>query len=153
MRTKKLKRCYEKQRKFQGTSVVDWIIYIHAKILLNFLVGIQANSSAWDIFSQKQSFLDNELTCLDLDDYTLSGLVNFLLSQRLGSPLICYNLARSSFTFSTFSRFWIPKRLDSLRFSVDFLHFQNIQGYKLDYKIKLHILDNILFSNCNWLNL
>ena len=65
-------------------------------------MGILANSCALDIFSQKQSFLENELICLrgsgetdidalDLDDYTLSGFA-YELGVRV--PLNCYNLAR-----------------------------------------------------------
>lgn len=41
-----------------------WIIYIYAKILPNFRVGIQANSSACDIFPQKQSFLKKEIVTI-----------------------------------------------------------------------------------------
>ena len=52
--------------------------------------GYQKKSSALAIFSQKQSFLKNELICfsgsvvtdidaLDLNDYTLSGFAFFLM--------------------------------------------------------------------------
>ena len=69
-------------------GALDCLIYIHAKILWNFFLGKLANSSTVDIFSQKQSFLENELICLrgsvvtdidalDLDDYTLSGFAFF----------------------------------------------------------------------------
>ena len=60
-------------------------------------MGIQANSSAWDIFSQKQSFLENELICLrgsgetdidalDLDDYTLYQALHFFAELEVRVP-------------------------------------------------------------------
>ena len=73
-------------------------IYIYAKILPNFLLGIQASSSALDSFSQKQSFLENELICLrvsgetdidalDLDDYTLYQALHFFAELEVrGTP-------------------------------------------------------------------
>ena len=80
------------------SKILWWIIYIHAKIFPNFLVVIQVNSCAWDIFSQKQSFLENELICLrgsggtdidalDLDDYTLYQALHFFAELGVrGTP-------------------------------------------------------------------
>ena len=58
-------------------KINGWIIYIYAKILPNFRVGIQANSSAFDIFPQKQSLLKKEIVT---KMYLFSGL--FIYTQR-----------------------------------------------------------------------
>ena len=63
-----------------------WIIYIYAKILPNFRVGIQANSSAFDIFPQKQSFVENELICLR------GSVVKWLTSMLWISTITLYQV-------------------------------------------------------------